>query len=198
MGGAQPAIVGAEEDAVADEDDPGAQAVECPVCLGPGFLRSCCGDFFCNECYLKTGVCPGCGTKCVKRGFDYEVRRRRRRPRRERPVARCSLREARGVAVAPESRSGSHAARSCCGVSADGSDSPFLGACERPPPPPRAPAAASPLARCARRCTRNCGPLSAQVADPGLVPVGVGWAVTNSFLLSWLLVFILVVVDEVH
>lgn len=35
-----------------------------------------------------------------------------------------------------------------------------------------------------------------QVKDPGIVPLGIGWTITWSFLLSWVLIIILVVVDE--
>ena len=33
---------------------------ECRLCLRQGFTRKCCGEFFCSDCYFKTGHCPSC------------------------------------------------------------------------------------------------------------------------------------------
>ena len=55
------------------EDDPALEAIECPVCLAPGFVRACCGAFYCNECYFRNNACPNCGKACVSRGFQYEI-----------------------------------------------------------------------------------------------------------------------------
>ncbi len=49
------------------------EAEECLVCLEPGFHRACCGEHYCNECFFKNMICPGCQTPCVARGFDYKI-----------------------------------------------------------------------------------------------------------------------------
>lgn len=76
-------------------------AIECPICLAPGFERKCCGAFYCksspfcplfllhdnlqcthpftllsckgNDDYFRTGRCPNCDLPCIKRGFDFKV-----------------------------------------------------------------------------------------------------------------------------
>ena len=35
---------------------------ECRLCLDPGQLRGCCGQYYCNKCFYKTEFCPGCDT----------------------------------------------------------------------------------------------------------------------------------------
>lgn len=44
---------------------------ECRLCLRQGFTRKCCGDFYCSDCYFKTGHCPGC-QKHTTRGIRYQ------------------------------------------------------------------------------------------------------------------------------
>ena len=34
---------------------------ECRLCLEPAIFRLCCGTWYCNQCYYKTGECPSCG-----------------------------------------------------------------------------------------------------------------------------------------
>ena len=34
---------------------------ECRLCLDPAVFRLCCGTWYCNQCYYKTGECPSCG-----------------------------------------------------------------------------------------------------------------------------------------
>jgi len=50
-----------------------SDAIECPICLAPGFERKCCGAFYCNEHYHRTGRCPNCDTPCIERGFTFKV-----------------------------------------------------------------------------------------------------------------------------
>jgi hypothetical protein len=71
--GIQPAIAGAEGDVVVGPEDPAAEAQDCVKCLGPGFMRKCCGEFLCNQCFYRLNACPCCGTPCIIRGFEYEV-----------------------------------------------------------------------------------------------------------------------------
>jgi hypothetical protein len=35
---------------------------ECRVCLDPGTLRRCCGNYYCDDCYYKLPTCRSCGT----------------------------------------------------------------------------------------------------------------------------------------
>ena len=35
---------------------------ECRLCLDPGVLRTCCGNFYCNKCFYRGTLCPSCGT----------------------------------------------------------------------------------------------------------------------------------------
>lgn len=34
---------------------------ECRVCLDPGMLRRCCGNYYCDDCYYKAPTCRSCG-----------------------------------------------------------------------------------------------------------------------------------------
>jgi len=34
---------------------------ECRVCLDPGILRRCCGNYYCDDCYYKAPTCRSCG-----------------------------------------------------------------------------------------------------------------------------------------
>lgn len=56
------------------EDDPAAEATQCTVCLAPGFMRKCCGEFYCNDCFFRNRACPGCGAPAVSKGFSYDVK----------------------------------------------------------------------------------------------------------------------------
>ncbi len=40
---------------------------ECRVCLRQGFARKCCGEFYCSECYFRSGHCPSCQVAAEKR-----------------------------------------------------------------------------------------------------------------------------------
>lgn len=96
----------AEEDGIELAEEAKEDAIECPICLAPGFERNCCGAFYCkhfflekryiygivpisnnksgiflhifsgNDDYFRTGRCPNCDTPCVKRGFDFKVYQR--------------------------------------------------------------------------------------------------------------------------
>ena len=33
---------------------------ECRLCLDPGVLRACCGNFYCNKCFYRGNLCPSC------------------------------------------------------------------------------------------------------------------------------------------
>lgn len=35
---------------------------ECRVCLDPGLLRRCCGNYYCDNCFYKSPTCRSCGT----------------------------------------------------------------------------------------------------------------------------------------
>jgi hypothetical protein len=35
---------------------------ECRVCLDPGSLRRCCGNYYCDDCYYKVPTCRSCGS----------------------------------------------------------------------------------------------------------------------------------------
>ena len=43
---------------------------ECRTCLGPGFRRKCCSEYYCNDCYFRTRKCPGCGAKIMASGLS--------------------------------------------------------------------------------------------------------------------------------
>lgn len=40
---------------------------ECRMCLRQGFARKCCGEFYCSDCYFRSGHCPSCQTPAEKR-----------------------------------------------------------------------------------------------------------------------------------
>ncbi|CAM9487124.1 unnamed protein product, partial [Chrysoparadoxa australica] len=44
---------------------------ECRMCMRQGFRRTCCGEFYCGECYFKSGHCPSCN-KEAKRRIKYQ------------------------------------------------------------------------------------------------------------------------------
>lgn len=44
-----------QDDDLVNEDE------ECRLCLEQGYLRKCCQNFYCHECFQKSGYCPGCG-----------------------------------------------------------------------------------------------------------------------------------------
>lgn len=35
---------------------------ECRICLDPGLLRRCCGNYYCDTCYYAAPLCRSCGT----------------------------------------------------------------------------------------------------------------------------------------
>lgn len=40
---------------------------ECRSCLRQGFYRKCCGEFYCSDCYFKSGYCPSCQCRAERR-----------------------------------------------------------------------------------------------------------------------------------
>lgn len=40
---------------------------ECRMCLRQGFARKCCGEFYCSECFFRSGYCPNCQVAAEKR-----------------------------------------------------------------------------------------------------------------------------------
>lgn len=44
---------------------------ECRMCLRQGFSRKCCGEFYCSDCYFRSGHCPSCQRSAEKR-IKYE------------------------------------------------------------------------------------------------------------------------------
>eukprot|EP00904_Undaria_pinnatifida_P000099 jgi/Undpi1/1008/HiC_scaffold_10.g04472.m1 len=40
---------------------------ECRSCLRQGFARKCCGEFYCSDCYFRSGHCPSCQFPAEKR-----------------------------------------------------------------------------------------------------------------------------------
>lgn len=47
---------------------------ECRICLDPGLLRRCCGNYYCDNCYYKYPTCRSCGT--IVSSIAEEKRRR--------------------------------------------------------------------------------------------------------------------------
>eukprot|EP00981_Chlorochromonas_danica_P008478 scaffold2205_cov183-Ochromonas_danica.AAC.3 len=43
---------------------------ECRVCLDPGLLRRCCGNYYCDNCYYSAPLCRSCGTPVTT--LEYE------------------------------------------------------------------------------------------------------------------------------
>lgn len=44
---------------------------ECRICLRQGFARKCCGEFYCSECYFRSGHCPCC-QRPAERKIKYQ------------------------------------------------------------------------------------------------------------------------------
>ena len=44
---------------------------ECRLCLDPAVFRLCCGTWYCNQCYYKTGECPSCGDSTEGKGKSW-------------------------------------------------------------------------------------------------------------------------------
>ena len=43
---------------------------ECRLCLEKGYFRRCCSNFYCHDCYFKTGFCPGCEKRLQLTGIE--------------------------------------------------------------------------------------------------------------------------------
>ena len=65
---------GAASGATSNLEEAAIEAEECLSCLEPGFFRDCCGAYYCNDCFFKNDMCPGCQTPCAVRGFDYKIK----------------------------------------------------------------------------------------------------------------------------
>ena len=60
--------------ATAQQRERRESAEECRHCLGVGVQRSCCKNYYCNDCYFKGKECPSCGYMFVRRGGRWHPR----------------------------------------------------------------------------------------------------------------------------